>query len=111
MGYQHKTLAEGRWMELTFAEQMANIGSEVIRAMKWRDRNRADYATMASDRALELLSLTIDDPRNRHRLRELTRLYECLVDYLYCDNIYSTEPDKLRNYFLAFNHAARLGKG
>ncbi len=110
MSYQHRRLAEGGWARLTFFEQMANTGSEVIRAIKWRDKGRPDHADAASDRALELLWLTIDDPRNRHRLRELCRLYECLADYLYGDNVYSTDPDKLQGYFLAFNYAARLGR-
>jgi hypothetical protein len=111
--FVHKQLAEGGWAKLTFFEQMANIGSDVIRAIRWRDKGNADYARAASDRALELLWLTIDDPRNhtRGRLRELCRLYECLADYLYCDNEYSTDPVKLQNYFLAFNYAARLAKG
>ena len=99
MSYQHKQLADGGWARLTFFEQMANIGSEVIRAIKWRGKGREDYACAASDRALELLSLTIDDPRNRTggRLRELCRLYECLADHLYCDNEYSTDPENLQN--------------
>jgi len=110
MSYKHKRLAEGGWRELSFFEQMANIGSDVIRAIKWRNKGRSDCASAASDRALELLWLTIDDPRNRHRLRELCRLYECLADFFYGDNVYSTDPDKLQKYFLAFNYAARLGK-
>lgn len=110
MNFQHKEMAEGGWAKLTFFEQMANTGSEVIRAVKWREKGRADYASAASDRALELLWLTIDDPRNRHRLRELCRLYESLADYLLGDNVYSADPKRLTNYFLAFNYAARLGK-
>lgn len=110
MSYQHKRLAESGWAELTFFEQMANTGSEVIRAIRWREKGRSDYALAASDRALELLSLTIDDPRNRDRLRELCRLYECLADYLYCDNEYSTDPEKLKKYFTAFGYAARQGR-
>ncbi|MGB9618808.1 MAG: hypothetical protein ACPL7K_00175 [Armatimonadota bacterium] len=101
-------MADGRWAELTFFEQMANIGSEVIRALKWREKGKPDYASAAADRALELLWLTIDDPRNRDRLKKLCRLYEYLADYFYCDNAYSTEPQKLRNYCFAFNYAARL---
>lgn len=31
--YQHQDLANGRWFELNFIEQMANVGSEVERAM------------------------------------------------------------------------------
>lgn len=113
MRFVHKQMAEGGWARFTFHEQMANIGSDVIRAIRWREKGRQDYASAASDRALELLWLTIDDPRNhkRGRLRELCRLYECLADYLYCDNEYSTDPEKLQNYFLAFNYAAQLAKG
>jgi len=110
MTYQHKQLAESGWAKLSFFEQMANIGSEVIRAIKWRDKGRDDYASAASDRALELLYLTIDDPSNRHRLRELCRLYETLADYLYGDNQYCGDPEKISNYFLAFNYAARLSR-
>ena len=113
MNFVHKELAAGGWLKLTFFEQMANIGSDVVRAIKWRDKSREDYASAASDRALELLWLTIDDPRNhtRGRLRELCRLYENLADFLYCDNEFRTDPQKLINYFLAFNYAARLAKG
>ncbi len=32
MNYQHKKLAEGEWQKLSFLEQMANVGSEVLRA-------------------------------------------------------------------------------
>lgn len=105
MNYQHKNLASGAWRKLTFFEQMANTGSEVIRAINWREKHREDYKKMAADRALELLSLTIDDPKNKSRLKELTRLYECLVDYLYYENIYHSNKKSTINYFLAFNYA------
>ncbi len=36
MSYQHKDLAAGRWSQLSLIEQMANIGSEVERALNWR---------------------------------------------------------------------------
>ncbi len=113
MNFVHKDLAAGGWRKLTFFEQMGNTGSEVIRAVMWRGKGREDYASAASDRALELLWLTIDDPRNhtRGRLRELCRLYENLADFLYGDNEHHTDPEKLINYFLAFNYAAQLAKG
>jgi len=113
MNFVHAELASGGWQKLTFLEQMANIGSDVIRAIRWRGKGHADHASAASDRALELLWLTIDDPRNhaRGRLRELCRLYENLADFLYGDNEYHTDPEKLCNYFLAFNYAAQLARG
>ena len=109
MNYQHKNLASGRWFELTFFEQMANIGSEVERTISWRDKNK-EYSVKAIERALELLSLTIEDVKNRVRLKELTRLYEVLIDCFYFDNQYSSSDKLWHNYFYPFNYAARLKK-
>ncbi len=109
MSYQHKQLAEGHWFELTFFEQMANIGSEVERAITWKDKNR-EYAIKAIERALELLELTIADVKNRTHLKELTRLRETLVDYFYFDNQYSSSDKLWQNYFYAFSYAARINK-
>lgn len=107
MNFQHKNLATGKWKELSFFQQMANIGSEVIRAINWKEKNKK-YSRMAIDRALELLDLTIVDEKNhsRGRLKELLRLRECLVDYFYFDNIYHSIDANWSNYFLAFNYAA-----
>lgn len=111
MNYQHKQLSRGRWFELTFFEQMANIGSEVERAILWRDKNK-QYSINAVERALELLDLTIADAKNRagSKLKELTRLREALVDYFCFDNQFSSSDKLWRNYFYAFNYAARLNK-
>src|SRR3989344_8686043 len=109
INYQHKNLAEGRWQNLPFFEQMANIGSEVERAMSWREKNR-EYSRLASDRALELLDLTISDPKNLKRLKELFRLREVLADYFYFDNIYKSNDQNWHNYFNAFNYAVAVVK-
>ena len=77
MTYQHKELANGRWRELTFIGQMANIGSEVERGILIKSKNK-EYCVKAVERALELLDLTIDDGKNNGRLKELTRLRETL---------------------------------
>ena len=61
---QHRDLAAGRWWELTLAEQLGNVGSEVSRAARWTGRN-PDLATRALHRALELVDLTLADPRLR----------------------------------------------
>ena len=34
----HQSLASGRWQQLSFVEQMANIGSEVERALSWKEK-------------------------------------------------------------------------
>lgn len=108
MKYQHKQLAAGRWLKLTFMEQMANIGSEVERTISWKNKGNNDYSQKAFERALELLDLTIGDIKNKSHLKELTRLREALVDYFLFDNQFSSSDQLWRNYFYSFNFAARL---
>lgn len=107
--YQHKELAGGRWFKLSFFKQMANIGSEIGRAINWRDKDKK-HSNAAFERGLELLDLTIEDKRNRHRLKELCRLREVLADYFCFDNIYGSSDEKWNNYFYAFNYAAAIKK-
>lgn len=107
INYSHKELAGGRWQKLSFFEQMANIGSEVERAISWRE-GQSDYSQRAFERALELMDLTVDDPKNRFRLRELFRVREALVDYFKFNNFYGSSDQNWRSYFYAFNYAARI---
>lgn len=107
MEYQHKNLAEGRWRGLTFFEQMANIGSEVERAIKWKNKGNAEYSRMAFERALELLDLTMDNKKSGSRLKELARVRETLADYFVFENIYGSSDEKWQKYFYVFNFAAR----
>jgi len=106
---QHREAAAGRWWELSLAEQLGNAGSEVSRALKWRDRD-ARLAAGALERALELLDLTLADPRHRrtvHRLREIARAREVLVDFFAGENQYHSDGPSLQRYFDAFAIAAR----
>lgn len=106
MRSQHSTLAGGRWRSLTFAEQMGNVGSEVSRARRWQGRDQA-VLEGAVERALELLDLTIEDPRWRSRLRELTRARELLCDALLGGKEYGSSFEDLDRYFFQFALAAR----
>lgn len=106
----HKSLAKGRWRTLTFAEQMANIGSEVERAIKWRKKGNDEYSRNAFKRALELLRLTIAAPKNAKRLRELTRVREVLIDYFVGENQYSSTDELWKKYFYVFTYRARVSK-
>lgn len=100
--YQHKELAAGRWAEMTLAEQMLNIGSEVSRANRWKAKGNMEQCHRAADRALELLSLTIDAQRGKHDLGEFCRLYEVMADYYYDNNFFQTDPAKLQRDFDMF---------
>ena len=107
MTTQHTQLAEGRWFNMSFFEQMANIGSEVERALNWKTRNNADYTQKAFVRALELLDLTLEDARNNRRLPELARVREAIVDYFGGSNEFSSTETSWKKYFLNFAYAAR----
>lgn len=54
---QHKKQAQGDWHRKSFLEQMAHIGSEVYRAISWREKN-PEYSDSAFLRSLELFDLT-----------------------------------------------------
>jgi len=111
MNYQHQQLASGRWQEMTFFEQMANVGSEVERTISWQKKNNPEYSQKAFERALELLDLTIADSNNRKRLKELTRLREFLVDYFSFENSYRSSEKSWRNYFFNFTFGSALNSG
>lgn len=107
MSCQHKGLAAGRWEKLSFAEQMANIGSEVERALNWKSRNNADYSQKAFERALELTDLTLENAESFARLKEIARVREAMVDYFFGTNQFRSTERLWRNYFLPFTYAAR----
>lgn len=109
----HGAGLEERWRKLSLAQQMGNVGSEVSRALKWRSRN-STIAEGAIDRALELIDLTLDDPRHRvsvARLREICRTREVLLDFLVGTNSYGSTEATLQRYFDIFAVAAARARG
>ena len=107
MNYQHKDLAAGRWDKLSFVEQMANIGSEVERALNWRAKHNIAYCQQAFERSLELLDLTLGSVKDFPRLKELARLRESITDYFFGTNQFMSTEESFRKYFLQFAYAAR----
>lgn len=108
-GIKHREMAAGRWWQLALAEQLGHIGSEVSRTLRWQSRD-AEIAQRALERALELIDLTLDDPRHRRsaaRLREIARVREVLLDFLVGSNAYQSTAPALQAYFDAYAFAAR----
>jgi len=108
-GIQHRDLAAGRWATLSLAEQLGNVGSEVGRASRWLSRN-PETARHAFHRALELIDLTLADPRlqaSRARLREIARVREVVVDFFAGENEYGSTAESLQKYFDQYAMAAR----
>lgn len=110
MNIEHKSLAQGRWQTFSFYEQMGNIGSEVERALNWKAKGNPAYSERAYHRALELCDLTLADPKNLPRARELGRSREILVDFFQGSNEYGSTDSLLRKYYFAFAYAARRGR-
>jgi hypothetical protein len=107
MNAQHTGLAAGRWREMSFLEQMANTGSEIERTIHWRLKGNSDYSQRAFERALELLDLSIQDSKNKNRLREIVRVREALADHFFFSNTYKTTDQSWHDYFFSFAYAAQ----
>jgi hypothetical protein len=104
--YRHRELAAGGWGRLSLTEQLANVGTEVGRMRRWRGGDER-LAAGAFERALELLDLTLADPRWRGRLKEIARARELLCDAASGGHAHGATLEDLDRYFLAFAVAAR----
>lgn len=107
----HPELTAGRWQQLTLAEQLGNVGSEISRALRGRERADARSWQLAMDRLLELLDLTIADRRWCQGLGELTRTREVVCDFFFGDNVFGSTPQNLQSYFDHYALAARRQAG
>jgi hypothetical protein len=106
MAFIHEKLAVGRWNKLTLAEQLGNIGSEVLRASRQEKKNEASFRN-AVERALELFDLTMADPRWVGRRWEIARTREVFCDAVYGGKLYKSSFADLNKYFDRFAFAAR----
>lgn len=108
----HNTLTPERWARFTIYEQLANVGCDVDRAIRWRNKGEPEYSRQAFERALELLDLTIRDPKNKGpKLKELLRVREVWVDYFLYDNQYHFTDEFWHNYFYYFSYIAAYERG
>lgn len=98
---------EERWSQFTLVEQMANIGAEMGRTIKWKTKGNLKMSRNAFFRGLELLDLTINDKKNKKSLKEILRVREALVDFFMGENIYKSSDTLWEKYFFYFNLAAR----
>lgn len=101
MEFRHKDLSEGRWQKLSFAEQMANIGSEISRAIRWQKSDERLFWG-AIERTLELFYLTVADSRWRNRLKEIVRLREVFCDAVLGGKDYGSCLKDIERYFFHF---------
>ncbi len=99
-------MAAGRWAEMSIAEQMGNIGSEVSRSLRAKKMGNEKLFEGAFGRALELFDLTIECTSEPRRLREVCRAREEFCDFFLGDE-YNTTAEQMMRYYDQFAMLAR----
>lgn len=93
---------EKKWFDLPVKTQMANVGSEVLRAIKWKNKGDSQKEYSFYEKAQDFLMLTIRDPKNFSCLNELKLCSEELNDYFIGSNVYGTSEAILKKYYDSF---------
>jgi len=93
---------EQRWFNMPIAVQLANVGGEVDRAIRWKNKNDSQKADNFCNKAIDFLELSIRDPKNKGRVDELTCAVDELRDYFLGDNSFGTTDEVLIRYYDAF---------
>jgi len=91
-------ITQQRWNTLTLAQQLGNIGSELNRAYSWQQKNDRENRNKSLSRALELIDLSLNDPRWPWRLKEISRLREVVADWFSDQKVYHVPPASIINY-------------
>ncbi|MBI2086757.1 MAG: hypothetical protein HYT69_01130 [Candidatus Zambryskibacteria bacterium] len=99
-------VSKERWLTLSLAEQLGNIGSEVGRAAKWQGNDEKSFWG-AVTRALELFDLTQMDKRWKSRRLELDRAREVFADAVLGGKEYQNSLPDIERYFMQFALLAR----
>lgn len=94
---QHASLENGRWAELTFPQQMANIGSETSRVYMALVSGKESRAESSFARFQELIDLTIRYGRQNESAaaRSAMRKELCRFRELYCKAYLSNDLPEL----------------
>ena len=91
-----------QWFKMSVGLQISNIGSEVHRAIRYRNKNQQEKAERFCIKAIQLLERSKRDPKNSGRVGELEFAIEELVDFFLGNNIYETTEASLIRYYDAF---------
>ncbi len=92
-----------RWSELSFAQQMGHVGSEIARVRHWEKQKDTASRTQALERALELLDLTLDSTKTVSQLKEIARLREVVAVWYLGQKTYDINEAGLENYCVSFS--------
>ena len=97
------------WQRFSLVEQLANVGSEVDRAIRAFRSGAQSRFDNALSRALDLFDQTAADERwSGPRRREILRAREEFCRLFFDDSVPPGSADGMQRYFLAFATAARV---
>ncbi|MBS0625156.1 MAG: hypothetical protein JSS32_03815 [Verrucomicrobia bacterium] len=102
---EHLESVRASWAKFSLVEQMANIGSEVSRALRAQGNPTRFWGAVA--RALDLFYLTIEDIRWKGRRREILRVRELFAAAALGSDEFKTTLQDLDRYFDCFVWLAR----
>jgi hypothetical protein len=105
---EHLESAKQGWAKFSLIEQMANIGSEVGRALRAKGNPTRYWGAIT--RALDLFYLTIEDPRWKGRRREILRVRELFAAAALGSDEFKTSLEDLDRYFDCFVWLSREGR-
>ena len=82
---------------------MGNIGSEIARARGWEKKGASAPTRDSLIRAIDLIDLTLEDPRHQNRrLNELARFREVVCDWYSRQKVFDISPEQLERYCMSF---------
>lgn len=90
------------WYDMSLAKQISNIGSEVHRAIRWKNKGDIEKQRNFCNKAIEFIELSISDTKNIHRKQEFEYAIEELKDYFLGENNYHTTDEILIKYYDSF---------
>lgn len=91
-----------KWSKMAVGTQLANVGGEINRAIRWKNRGDDKKTANFYKKAMEFLELTMQDPKNSHRVGELNEARYELEDFFYGGNTYQNTDKSIMKYYDAF---------
>lgn len=91
-----------KWFNMPFEIQIGNIGSEVSRAIRYKNKQNEQAKMNFYNKAVELLERSQRDPKNIDRIDELEFCKEELNDYFFGSNDFNSTDESLMKYYDAF---------
>jgi hypothetical protein len=99
-----------RWIQLSLAQQLGNIGSEISRARHWEEKYDILNRNKSLARIIVYLDFMLDEMQPSPRYKELARFREVIGDWFSDQHSYGISPQQLEDYCIPFAVKARSNR-